>query len=197
MLYSTKLKLHTIIAGLLLCALISSCSVSNSIKLKGTIDKENAGDIRIGMDIDDVSSHFDEGDIMPLNNGGMTIFDNGKEAVSIWSKHQDDKIGFIKITSKNFKTSDGMSVGMTLSEVHSKFPHLKLYLDEMTEEYYLAPEQLQTYLNGEPEILCLFYVALTDSSTEPDFVQSKEGDRFETELTMDGLIQYILIFQWK
>lgn len=94
-------------------------------------------------------------------------------------------------------TRESIGVSSSIKQAKSIYPEVKLILDEMSGEYFIMPDQYQAYKDGEPQVLCLFYVMLDESNHEPEFVASEDGNRFESEINYDGNIYKVLIFNWK
>ena len=192
------MKFNSFSAFLLLTIfLLSSCSEPKNIKLEGILNCNGAGEILIGSSIEKTISQIQNVEIKPIHSQGYSIYKENNEIINIWSKHQDSKIGFIKVLSPNYKSEKGLHVGQDVEDIKKIYPNIKLILDETNGEFYIAPKDLQFFDDESPVRLCFFYVEIDEDGNNIDFVLNESKNALEADLNVSGKIKSVLIFEWK
>jgi len=188
--------MRTLIVRCIIVFLIS-CTSKNEIELKGTITSQGAGEIKLGNSIEATLMRINDITIRDADNGGYTIFRDSIEILSVWSKDQDSRIQSIEIKSSNFATEKGLKIGLSINDIISLYPSIRMSLDETDGTAYIAPEELQIYEGNVPVSLCLFYVAIDEDLNQVDFILNEMNQSFEADPTgLHGKIHSIRIYRW-
>ncbi|MGL1886192.1 MAG: hypothetical protein OCD76_06730 [Reichenbachiella sp.] len=130
---------------------------------------------------------------------GFDVYRGTDKLISIWSKRADRNIGFIKITSELFETTDGLRTGLTITEVEQIRDDFFFELDEMTGQEYFMPTELQTPSEEFYSNLNLLYFKSNSGEKLVDNFELDEQSQSlrSTKYRKNGYLEYFYIYQWR
>ncbi len=164
------------------------------------ISATGIGPIRLGSSISETRTQVSKLFSTQGNEkDGFDVYKGSDKLISIWSKRGDGNIGFIKIMSELFETTDGLRAGLTITEVERIRDDFFFELDEMTGQEYFMPAELQTPSEEFYTNLNLLYFKSNNGEKLVDnFDMDKQSQSLRsTEYRTNGYLEYFYIYQWK
>lgn len=166
--------------------LITSNSIG-TVKLGMTINEFKESHSHMKIEIKKAWKYGVDGE-----GNGWLLSDNEKELIFVWSKN-DSTIGGIYCLSDKFTTTQGIKIGMKITELIKLYPKIILkqdYMNEYIEFFYIQIEPINENLpNPDGSIVTEFYSinkeSVGDYSDSDEFEQKTE--KFNHERTIDRI----------
>ncbi len=181
-----------------LIIILTSLSISFQYN-EWVITPTGLGPIQIDEPLNKVKKSLEPAfDIKSNAKGGFDVYEDNDLLVSVWSKNQDNNIGFIKILSSKYSTRDNLKVNQKISEIEQIRTDFFLELDEVTNEFYFMPLELQSKDSNNWKILNLLYFKSTLNNDSLKFEFNEETQSFRSiNYDKNALLDYFLIYKWK
>jgi len=164
------------------------------------ISATGVGPIQLGNSISETRTKVSKAFTTTDNEkDGFDVYNGTNKLISVWSKRGDGNIGFIKITSELFETSDGLRTGLTITEVERIRDDFFFELDEMTGQEYFMPAELQTPSEEFYANLNLLYFKSNNGEKLVDNFEMDEQSQSlrSTKYRINGYLEYFYIYQWR
>ena len=185
--------------NLFLIAFFSLLAINAFGQPKWEITAIGVGPVQLGNSLtktrSEVSKYYTTVD---NEDEGFDVFSGTTKLISIWSKHNDGNIGMIMIFSDQFETADGLRVGLTISEVEQIRDDFYFIGDQMSEQEYFKPAELQTPSEDFYKYLNLLYFKSNEGKKLVDnFKYDEQTDTFTSKkYRTNGYLEYFLIYEW-
>ena len=191
---------------ILLIVIINTTIWSQNVEQETIITKNSVGNVTIGKKYSEFINYFeDNGFNMKRSRSGVQIYQDSILVLKFSNKNWDDPpyiVKSIEVFSDRYRTSDNISIGMTINDLLLIYPDLELFLDGHSAnfEYFQIPIY-QTY-DSDNSIKIAFIVIVSSLNNERLGVnyklkQSRTGynGNIADNYNENGVISKIMIYQ--
>ncbi len=145
------------------------------------INAQSVGSIKLGDNLIETVNRYN----LVKDGSDYYLKQNGEKILAIWSKNEKTISG-ISVFSSEFRTAEGIRVGMQMKDLLSIFPCLKMGYSEWEEEFLV----IDKYCAEEKRIM-LAYLSSQDGQSLGTY------SSFETnDYRINGKVKRIEIYNW-
>ena len=193
---------------ILMIIIFNNISWGQNIEQKITITNNSVGVVKIGNNYSEFINFFYNNNYnVKRNRSGVHIYQDSTLVLKFSNKNWDNPpyiVKLIEVFSEMYRTSDNVSVGMSIDDLLHIYPNLELFLDghSASFEYF----QIPTYQtdNSDKSINIAFLIIVSSTNNERlgvnyNLKQSRAGyfgyiaDSYKT----NGVVSRLLIYQMK
>lgn len=176
----TKIILTFILFGNLLISCGQEKQNCKLLEMDTLFSFDRIGPVRIGDNLTETVEKFN----FQLVDNYFESYCNNEVIMRLWIKN-DSLVSGIEVLSMNFKTSEGVHVGMSVDEFLSIFPKQKMGFNQYEEEYFV----IEKYTKERQRMLLAYISSEKQLGINYQFMETFEYDT-------DGVIVRIELFDW-